>query len=83
MEMIRTEPELDINTFAGIEAQTLVLQGDRDAVTVEHSQLVADTLADGRLAVLPGSHGLPIESPAVVNPLLISFLRSGPPPPLF
>jgi pimeloyl-ACP methyl ester carboxylesterase len=83
MEMIRTEPELDAATFAAIEAQTLVLQGDRDAVTVEHSRLVADTMADARLAVIPGSHGLPIESPWVVNPLLISFLRDGPPAPLF
>lgn len=29
----------------------------------------------GRLAVLPGTHALPLELPGVVNPLLISFLR--------
>jgi pimeloyl-ACP methyl ester carboxylesterase len=32
----------------------------------------------GRLAVLPGRHALPIESPHVLNPVLIDFLRGGP-----
>lgn len=53
----------------------LVLQGDRDDVTVEHSLAVVAALPDARLAVLPGSHMLPLESPECVNPLLLSFLR--------
>jgi pimeloyl-ACP methyl ester carboxylesterase len=83
MEMFHTEPEIDFSTLADVQAETLVLQGDRDDVTVEHSRLVADSLPNARLAVLPGSHGLPIESPAVVNPLLVSFLRDGAPEALF
>jgi pimeloyl-ACP methyl ester carboxylesterase len=50
-----------------------VLQGDRDEVTLEHGAAVAAALGDGRLAVLPGTHGLPVELPEVVNPRLISF----------
>lgn len=83
LQMIRTEPELDLASFAAVTTPTLVLQGDRDEVTLEHSAAVTQTLPNARLAVLPGSHGLPIESPDVVNPLLISFLRGGPPPALF
>ena len=59
-------------------APTLVLQGDRDEVTIEHSLAVVAALQDARLAVLPGTHLLPVESPDVVNPLLASFLRGGP-----
>jgi hypothetical protein len=40
---------------------------------------VVAALPDGRLAVLPGIHLLPIEAPDVVNPLSVSFLRGGPP----
>jgi pimeloyl-ACP methyl ester carboxylesterase len=58
-----------------VTAPTLVLQGDRDAVTVEHSAAVAAALPDARLAVLPGTHALPLELPGVVNALLIEFLR--------
>jgi pimeloyl-ACP methyl ester carboxylesterase len=78
--MLDTEPELDLAEFAGVTAPTMVLQGDRDEVTVEHSVAVVAALADARLAVLPGTHLLPVESPDVVNPLIVSFLHGGPRP---
>ena len=78
MQMIRTEPEIDLGSLAGVAAPTLVLQGDRDEVTVDHSRAVVAALPDARLAVLPGTHGLPLESPEVVNPLIVQFLRGGP-----
>jgi pimeloyl-ACP methyl ester carboxylesterase len=76
--MFEREPEIDLATLASIAAPTLVLQGDHDEVTIEHSIAVAASLADGRLAVLPGTHALPVESPETVNPLLVSFLAGGP-----
>jgi pimeloyl-ACP methyl ester carboxylesterase len=75
LRMFDTEPELDLAGFATVTAPTLVVQGDRDEVTVEHSLAVVAALEDARLAVLPGSHLLPVECPDVVNPLLIRFLR--------
>jgi pimeloyl-ACP methyl ester carboxylesterase len=79
LAMIEREPEIDLADLASIAAPTLVLQGDDDEVSLEHSAAVAAVLNAGRLAVLPGSHALPIESPDVVNPLLVSFLTGGPP----
>ena len=81
MHMIRTEPEIDLADLAGVQAPALVMQGDRDEVTVTHSSELAKALPHGRLAVLPGSHLLPMESPEAVNALLLTFLRGGPPPP--
>ena len=83
MKMIDTEPELDLDTLSAVVAPTLVLQGDRDEVTIEHSLSVVAALRDARLAVLPGSHLLPVETPDVVNPLLVSFLRGGPGVPVW
>jgi pimeloyl-ACP methyl ester carboxylesterase len=80
LQMIRTEPEIDLGSLEVVAAPTLVLQGDRDEVTVEHSRAVVAALPDARLAVLPGTHGLPLESPEVVNPLIVQFLRGGPTP---
>lgn len=79
LEMIEREPEIDLADLAAIAAPTLVLQGDQDEVSLAHSAAVAAALPAGRLAVLPGSHALPIESPEVLNPLLVSFLTGGPP----
>jgi pimeloyl-ACP methyl ester carboxylesterase len=82
LAMIESEPEIDLSELHDVAAPTLVMQGDRDEVSVQHSYAVAAALGDGRLAVLPGSHGLPLELPGVVNALLITFLRQGAPPPL-
>lgn len=80
LHMILTEPKIDLATLARVAVPALVLQGDRDEVTLEHSRAVVATLPDARLAVLPGTHGLPLESPEIVNPLLVQFLRGGPRP---
>lgn len=42
---------------------------------------VVDALPGGRLAVLPGSHSLPVESPEIVTAVLLQPLRGGPPEP--
>jgi pimeloyl-ACP methyl ester carboxylesterase len=76
LHMLDTEPEIALEALAGVPGPVLVLQGDRDEVTVEHSKAVAGALPRGRLAVLPGTHLLPIECPDVVNALLLAFLRS-------
>ena len=81
MTMIDSEPEIDLAALASVGAPALVVQGDRDEVTLEHGAAVAAALGDGRLAVLPGTHGLPIELPGLVNTLLISFLRGTVPAP--
>lgn len=80
LEMIRTEPEIDLRTLGDVTAPTLVLQGDRDEVSLQHSADVVAALPAARLAVLPGSHALPAENPDPVNALLISFLQGAPLP---
>jgi pimeloyl-ACP methyl ester carboxylesterase len=79
LRMLATEPELDLGSLAAVAAPTLVLQGDRDEVTLEHGAAVATALPRGRLAVLPGTHALPLESPEVVNALLVWFLAGATP----
>jgi pimeloyl-ACP methyl ester carboxylesterase len=79
MRMLASEPELDLASLAAVAAPTLVLQGDRDEVTLEHGAAVAAALPDGRLAVLPGTHALPVEAPDVVNALLVWFLAGARP----
>ena len=74
LRMLATEPELELASLAAVAAPTLVLQGDRDEVTLEHGAAVAAALPQGRLAVLPGTHLLPVEAPEVVNALLVWFL---------
>jgi pimeloyl-ACP methyl ester carboxylesterase len=75
MAMIDSEPEVDLATLGTVLAPSLVLQGDRDEVTLDHGAAVAAALGNARLAVLPGTHALPLELPDIINSLLIAFLR--------
>lgn len=77
MRMIATEPEIDLASLNRVGAPTLVLQGDRDLVTLAHGQDVVAAIPRARLAVLPGTHLLPIEAPDLVNPLLTAFVDPG------
>ena len=76
IDMLVSEPTIPMADLAAITAPTLVLQGDRDEVRLSHSVEVVATLPDARLAVLPGTHALPLESPALVNALLLDFLAA-------
>ena len=78
IDLVRNWTGLPLTDLAKIGAPTLVLQGDQDEVRLEHSAAVATAIPEARLAVLPGTHALPMESPHLVNPLLIDFLRGGP-----
>jgi pimeloyl-ACP methyl ester carboxylesterase len=68
-------PDLDLADLGKLTMPVLVMQGDDDAVRLEHSVEVAKALPNAQLAVVPGaSHGLPLEKPGLVNQLLLDFL---------
>ncbi|MGW4767385.1 alpha/beta fold hydrolase [Nocardia sp. NPDC004278] len=84
LRMWREEPNIAIGDLARIHAPTLVMQGDDDGVTVEHSFAMAVALPDAQLAVIPGaSHGVPMEKPELVNRLILDFLDDDQPMKLF
>lgn len=74
LDLWEQDPGLSQEQMAQIVAPTLIVQGDRDAVRVDYSAALADAMPDARLAVLPGTHGLPVESPELVNTLIAQFL---------
>lgn len=77
MAMVESGPEMNLDDLQRVSAPTLVLQADRDVVTLEHGAAVANALQHGRFAVLPGSHSLTSELPGPVNALIAWFLGSG------
>ncbi|GAC68040.1 alpha/beta fold hydrolase [Gordonia soli] len=79
LALIARAPDYDLRGLSGITAPTLVVQGDHDVVRLEHSVELVRNLPAGRLAVLPGTHILPVEAPELFNPLVLSFLALDPP----
>ena len=79
--MFSSEPVLTTADIARISRPALVVVGDDDMVTLPHTVSLYEALPDAQLAVVPGaSHGLPLEQPAAVNSLILSFLASAGPP---
>lgn len=79
LHTLLTEPDLPVTDFADVTTPTLVATADKGVVRIEHSLELARTLPHGRLAVLPGTHLVPLEAPELVNPLVMSFLAADPP----
>ncbi|MDN3270631.1 alpha/beta hydrolase [Streptomyces sp. MA15] len=78
IDMWRTQPTLDAGDLAGVRAPTLVMSGDDDLMTLEHTAALYRALPDARLAVVPGaSHLVPLEKPAEVNRMVLDHLAGG------
>lgn len=70
-----TEPRFEHADLQGILAPTLVVVGEQDKITQEHSAELANTLARGSLVVIAGAgHAAPITDAQRVNTLLQDFL---------
>lgn len=70
-----TEPNIGPAELGRVPAETLILIGDHDIVTVEHAAAMQRAMPDAELAVVPGaSHMAPMEKPAIVNGLILDFL---------
>ncbi|WP_431985841.1 alpha/beta fold hydrolase [Streptomyces griseoflavus] len=72
----RTGPTLTTDDLARVRAPVLVVVGDDDMMTLEHTAALYRAIPDSRLAVVPGaSHLVPLEKPAEVNRMILDHLE--------
>ena len=77
-EMATREPHIPIEDLGRISSRTLVLVGDDDMVSLEHTIAIFRAIPDAELSVVPGtSHGVTLEKPGVVNDKVVDFLEHG------
>jgi pimeloyl-ACP methyl ester carboxylesterase len=78
-EMTQREPHIPVDELARITAPTLVVVGDDDMVSIEHTAALFRALPNSELAVVPGaSHAVPIEKPELLNRVVLNFLENEP-----
>jgi pimeloyl-ACP methyl ester carboxylesterase len=81
MEMLTTQPNLTPADLARIGAPTLVVAGDDDVISIEHTTTLYRAIPNAELAVVPGtSHTLTMEKPELVNRIILDFLEKDPVP---
>jgi len=77
--MVSTQPNITVEQLGRISAPTLVLAGDDDMISLEHTSALFRATPNSELAVVPGtSHTLPMEKPDLVNRLVLDFLEKDP-----
>ncbi|MBB5913645.1 pimeloyl-ACP methyl ester carboxylesterase [Nocardia transvalensis] len=77
--MVHTQPTLTEQDLSGVRARTLVLSGDDDLITLEHTVSLYRGIPDSELSVVPGtSHLLVFEKPEQVYGQIIDFLTTAP-----
>ncbi len=74
-------PRLGPSDLATVRCRTLVMTGDDDEMSLEHTVELYRSLPHGELAIVPGtSHGFLVEKPEICNALLLDFLTRDPVP---
>jgi pimeloyl-ACP methyl ester carboxylesterase len=70
-----TEAELNVAMLARIEQPVLVISGDRDAITLEHTVKIFHALPNAELCILPGTdHATFSGRSEWLNPIVTAFL---------
>jgi len=79
--MWREEPTMKVDDLEGVQAPTLVLVGDDDAVRLDHTVALYEGIADSQLCVIPGtSHVVPMEKGPLFDEVVLAFLAETSPP---
>ena len=71
------EPNFSPADLAGLHVPTLVIAGTKDMIRERHTRLIADSLPDARLVLLPGDHFIANKQPEAFNQAVLDFLRGG------
>ena len=80
---VAEEPGLTVADLGAVSCPTLVMAGDDDLVTLEHTLALYRGLPNSELAVVPAaSHLLLLEKPELCTRLVTDFLTSDPAPTL-
>lgn len=76
MKMWLSEPDIQKEELARIAAPTLVMAGDRDAVTADHTLELFRSIKNSQLCIIPGStHFLLAEKPEATTRAILEFLQ--------
>jgi len=80
-ELSAREPNLTAADVAAVTNRTLVMIGDDDIITLEHTIELYRAIPNSELAVVPGtSHFLLQEKPAACDAIMLDFLTNEPVP---
>lgn len=74
--LMATQPHLSPKELEKITADTLVIAGSKDMIRQRHTRLIAASIPNARLVILPGDHFVAAKNSAAFNEAVTNFLLS-------
>lgn len=69
------EPDIEPSRLRAIDVPALVMAGDRDVIRHEHTRLIASSIPEGQLCIVPDAgHDLMETRPGLVNKVVEEFI---------
>ncbi len=69
------DPNVDSEELKEIRAKTLVIAGTEDMIRESHTRLIAESIPDSQLVLIPGSHFIASENVEEFNQAVLAFLK--------
>ena len=69
------DPDVDPEELKEIRAKTLVIAGTEDMIRESHTRLIAESIPDSQLVLIPGSHFIAGENAEDFNRAVLAFLK--------
>lgn len=76
LDLMTTQPHIKPESLSALTMPTLVAAGDRDMIREKHTRLIARSIPNSQLAILPGDHFVARRNWQALNPLVLNFLES-------
>ena len=70
------EPNFSPADLAKLTVPTLVIAGTKDMIREKHTRLIADSIPNARLILLPGDHFVANKNPEAFNRAVLDFLQT-------
>ncbi|MGN8817935.1 alpha/beta fold hydrolase [Oribacterium sp. HCP28S3_H8] len=74
LSLMVNEPNITPEELGKIRAKTLVIAGTRDLIREQHTRLIAQSIPDARLVLLPGDHFIARKQRNRFNQVVLKFL---------
>ena len=69
------DPNVLPNELANIHSKTLVMAGTKDMIKEKHTRLIAHSIPDAQLVLIPGDHFIANKCPQAFNQEVLKFLN--------
>ena len=68
------DPDIKPEELSRIRNSTLVVAGNKDMIKEKHTRLIASSIPDAQLAIIPGDHFVANRNPKAFNEVVLRFL---------